>query len=249
MQTSERFSDRVENYIKYRPRYPHAAVQYLANIAGLNPGSAVADVGSGTGISAEPLLELGCVVYGIEPNEPMRRAAEQILAGFPSFVSVDGSAEATALPDSSVDCVVCAQAFHWFDREKARAEFRRILRPGGTVALLWNARLTGTPYLQKYDAALQRYAGDYTKVNHENIREDQIRAFLGPDMQLAVFPNEQRFTWEGVRGRLLSSSYVPQERQAGHAELFAIMSELFAEHQQGGEVSLLYDTRVFTGKL
>jgi ubiquinone/menaquinone biosynthesis C-methylase UbiE len=249
MQTVTRFSDRVENYIKYRPHYPDAAIDHVMQLGRLNNNSVIADIGSGTGISAEPLLQRGCTVIGIEPNDAMRAAAEQLLGSFPKFQSVNGTAEKTTLASASVDAILCAQAFHWFDRPAARNEFQRIAKPGALIALMWNVRLTNTPFLQKYEELLLEYATDYSKVNHENIGEPEIREVLGPDVEVAVFPNEQRFSLEGLKGRLLSSSYVPLEGRARHNELFSGVAELFEQYQQHGQVGLLYETRVWTSRL
>ena len=121
--TASRFNNRVENYIAYRPKYPAAVAEFLRNELGLSAASVVADVGSGTGILSELLLRAGCTVFGVEPNEAMREAAEELLQAYPNFKSVHGTAEATTLDDSSVDFVTAGQAFHWFDIEGARREF------------------------------------------------------------------------------------------------------------------------------
>ena len=139
---TSRFSDRVENYVRYRPGYPAEVLRTLNTACGLSPGHVVADIASGTGIWTRMLLENGNPVFGVEPNTVMREAGERLLATFPNFTSVAGTAEATTLPDQSVDFVTAAQAAHWFDRERARREFVRILKPGGWLVLLWNERLT-----------------------------------------------------------------------------------------------------------
>src|SRR5262245_9983579 len=111
-------------------------LEVLKNECGLTPDSVIADVGSGTGLLAKLFLENGNRVYCIEPNREMRQAGEGILEDYPKFLSVAGTAEATALSDASVDFVTAGQAAHWFDATKARHEFRRILRPGGWLALV-----------------------------------------------------------------------------------------------------------------
>jgi ubiquinone/menaquinone biosynthesis C-methylase UbiE len=149
---TQRFSSRVDNYIRYRPGYPDAILDTLRDAYGLTPASIVADVGSGTGILTEMFLRHGNVVYGIEPNREMREAAERLLAGYDRFHSVAATAEDTTLGDDSVDLVTAGQAFHWFDPSKARAEFARVLKPGGWVALIWNERVVTTPFLADYAA-------------------------------------------------------------------------------------------------
>src|SRR5205085_10926402 len=121
------------DYIRYRPTYPTDVLRILQHDAGLTPSSIIADIGSGTGISAKIFLNHGNTVYGVEPNRPMREAAEQLLRGESRFHSIDGSAECTTLSSSLVDFIVAGQAFHWFYRTKARTEFVRILRPHGWV--------------------------------------------------------------------------------------------------------------------
>jgi SAM-dependent methyltransferase len=241
-----RFSSRVGAYVKYRPGYPPAVTGLFRQEMALARSSVIADVGSGTGLSAEPFLRAGNTVFCVEPNAAMRQAAERWLGGFAGFHSIDGSAEATGLPDRSVDLVLCAQAFHWFDRDRARSEFARITRPGGFVVLMWNARKKrGSAFLEGYESLLMRYGTDYSRVDHEAITGDEIRAFLGPGMRLAAFPHEQRFDLDGLRGRVASSSYTPAAGQAGHGELMAGLDELFARSSADGRVVFEYDTKVY----
>jgi len=248
---TQRFSTRVENYIRYRPGYPPAVVDLLQAECGLSPESAVADVGSGTGLLSEPLLKLGCQVYGVEPNDAMREAGERLLAHYPRFVSVAGTAEATGLPDGVVDLVTAGQAFHWFDRGRARAEFARILRAGGWVALAWNERRTeGTAFLVKYERLLQHFAIDYAAIDHRNVDADVIRAFFAPgDVAVGVFDNVQVFDFDGLKGRLLSSSYMPEPGHPAFTPMLAALEELFAAHESNGHVAMAYDTRVYYGRL
>ena len=159
--SEQRFSDRVENYVRYRPSYPQEIIPLLQRETGLIPQHVIADVGSGTGISAELFLRAGSVVHAVEPNREMRAAAERLLAHFPNFHSVDGTAQATTLPDHGVDFIVAAQAFHWFNTPETRAEFSRILKPGGHIVLIWNERrLDSTPFLQAFEQLLLRHLAD-----------------------------------------------------------------------------------------
>jgi ubiquinone/menaquinone biosynthesis C-methylase UbiE len=245
----ERFSDRVANYVRYRPTYPPAVLEMLRRETGWGPQSVVADVGSGTGISAELFLRGGCKVLGVEPNKEMREAAEGLLAAYANFRSVNGTAEATTLADHSVDFVTAAQAFHWFKPEPTRAEFSRILRPGGWVMLMWNERqLDTTPFLRAYEALLMKHGTDYAKVRHENINAQALGTFFaGGDYVTHAFSNEQRFDCEGLAGRLLSSSYAPAAGQRGHEAMMAELREIFERHQEKGCVCFKYDTRVHIG--
>src|SRR5947208_11491886 len=207
---TQRFSDRVENYIRYRPRYPDSLLPLLERELKLTGEHIIADIGCGPGISSEPFLRSGNKVYGIEPNDAMRQAAERILGEYSKFRAIKGTAEATTLPDRWVDFVTAMQAFHWFDREKAKAEFLRILKSGGGVILIWNSRKKGaTPFLDAYEQLLQQFATDYTSVRHENVDEGALRTFLGPTFTHHRLENQQIFDYGGLEGRLLSSSYVP----------------------------------------
>ena len=246
--STERFSDRVENYIRYRPGYPPEVVDLLASEAHLSEASVVADIGSGTGISAEMLLKAGFAVTGVEPNGPMRGAAERLLAHYPKFSSVDGTARDTTLSGHSVDLILAAQAFHWFAKGETREEFSRILKPGGTIALLWNVRqLDTTPFLRDYEALLLRYATDYTTVRHETIDAKELAGFFIGEFTVHQFTNQQVFGYESLKGRLLSSSYAPNSGQPGHEEMIAELERMFALHQQDGTVSIDYITEVYLG--
>lgn len=245
----QRFSNRVENYVRFRPGYPDVAIEWLRSQTGLGPGSIIADIGSGTGISAVPFLRLGYTVFCVEPNAEMRGAAERLLGGFAGFHSVEGFAEATTLGIHSVDCVLAAQAFHWFDVPPTRTEFSRILKHSGWLALMWNVRrLDSTPFLRAYENLLLTYATDYTQVRHENVRDPELRRFFidGSYVTHSV-PNEQRFDLDGLKGRLLSSSYAPAEGQPGHEPMLDELATLFDRYATDGHVSFEYDTRIHLG--
>lgn len=248
---TQRFSTRVENYVKYRPHYPTAVLALLAEACGLTARSVVADIGSGTGISTELFLANGNRVYGVEPNREMREAGERRLAGHPGFVSVAAAAEATALPDAAADFVVVGQAFHWFDRAAARAEFVRILAPGGWAVLMWNERrVDGTPFLQDYERLLRTYGTDYAAVDHRLMDDSVLGAFFEPGgFRTARFDNAQQFDFEGLRGRLLSSSYAPEADHPNHAPMLVELRRIFDAHQSGGTVTIPYDTNVYWGHL
>ncbi len=248
--TVERFSNRVENYVKYRPDYPREIVAYLEANCGLTRESVVADVGCGTGISCRMFLENGNRVFGVEPNAAMRAAAVRQLAEFPWFIAIDGTSEATTLDNASVDLVVAAQAFHWFDPDWTRPEFRRILRPGGYIVLIWNERqLDATPFLVEYEAFLLRYANDYGNVRHENIADAELRGFFQQDYGSAIFQNEQVFDFDGIKGRMLSSSYMPSETADVFPAMIAELEALFAKHAENGKIKVSYDTRVYFSQI
>lgn len=208
--------------------------------------SVIADVGSGTGISAKLFLDNGNTVYGVEPNAAMRDASERFLSACPKFESIDGTATDTTLASASVDIVTAAQAFHWFDPEPTRAEFKRILKPGGWVALMWNERqLDTTPFLIEYEKLLLKYASDYTKVRHDNINETTLRAFFEGHFQTATFENVQVFDFDGIRGRVSSSSYMPSESDASFQAMVEDLRTLFDKHAESDRIQVFYDTNVY----
>jgi SAM-dependent methyltransferase len=247
---SQRFSNRVENYVRYRPRYPQGVFDTLQARCQLSARSIVADIGSGTGFLAEGFLRLGCLVYGVEPNRPMREAAERLLQGYPRFRSVPGAAEETMLAAASVDFVTAGQAFHWFDQEQAKAEWRRILKPPGWVALVWNEQRGATyPLGADYEKLLQTYGIDYASVTHKRLDAQALEMFLGEAFQAQSFDNSQSFDFKGLKGRLLSSSYAPLAGQPGHEPMLVELGRIFDAHQVDGRVDFLYKTNLYYGRL
>jgi SAM-dependent methyltransferase len=245
-----RFSDRAEDYHRYRPRYPPEVVEVLRGRIGLDDDWTVADIGSGTGISSELFLDQGLEVFAVEPNHDMRVAAEKRLGRHPRFHSVAGTAERTGLEPESVQLVVAAQAFHWFDPGGAREEARRILRAPEWAALVWNTRLTdATPFLQAYEALLVKHGTDYHAVRHDRREAGPLRTFFPGGFQRITLPNEQLLDFAGLRGRLASSSYVPAPGTAGHGRMLEDLGSLFAAHERDGVVALTYDCEVLLGKV
>lgn len=246
-----RFTGRVESYARFRPDYPAALIPYLVEHGSLNPGDIVADLGSGTGRLTERFLDAGHQVLAVEPNDEMRAAGEALLSGRSGFTSVAGRAEATGLPDASVDVVAAGQAFHWFDPEPTRRELSRILRPGGRVILVWNDRNSRAGGLMAgYESLLRRFGTDYHQVRRKGADEKEVEAFFGPaGCRRTVLPHAQELDLEGLRGRLLSSSYVPEAGETGFDAMIRALEELFHRHQEKGRVKLIYDTRVYHGTL
>jgi len=246
--STTRFSDRVENYVKYRPHYPKEIISYLEEHIGFSPEKIIADIGSGTGISTELFLQNGNKVYGIEPNKEMREAAEKYLEQYKYFISVNGTAEETLLENNSMDLLVAGQAFHWFDVEKAKTEFKRVLKDTGYVLLMWNERNTrASDLLEDYENLIKKFGTDYAEVcqRDEQVGEN-IKIFFNPyNFEVKEFYNFQIFDFEGFKGRLLSSSYVPQENE----EMINELKILFDKYQKDGVVKFEYDTNVYYGKL
>lgn len=243
---TRRFADRVADYRLARPGYPEGLVPLLARETGLSPSWTVVDLGCGTGLSSRPFLEAGNRVVGVEPEPGMRAAAEEELAGFTGFTARDGTAEATGLPDGCADLVVAAQAFHWFDADRAGPEARRILRPGGWPVVVWNTRLTDeTPFLRDYEALLQEFGTDYGSVRHDRVAPDTLALFLGAPPRGFRLENRQRFDREGLRARVRSSSYTPPAGDPRHLHMMEALDRLFELHREDGVVIFLYETEVY----
>lgn len=244
----ERFSDRVDDYRKYRPGYPSGVLDVLRDRCGLGPASRVADLGSGTGILTAMLLGRAAVVHAVEPNAAMRSVAEADLGGRPGFVSVAGSAEATGLPEGSVDLVTAAQAFHWFDADRTRVECGRILAPGGRAALIWNERQASAPGFQAgYESLLEENIEEYRAMKAgDRVAAEAVERFFAPAATARIdLEFSQSLDWESLKGRFLSSSYAPKPGSPGHATVMDGLRRLFERHAPGGRVRIAYITRIF----
>ena len=250
-----RFSDRAENYAKYRPGYPREVLRFLEEMGALSRNSVVADVGSGTGGLSALFLESGYRVFGVEPNREMRQAAEGLLGGNSLFESVDGAAEDTTLADQSVDLIVVANSLHWVEQDAARAEFSRVVRPGGRVAIIWNVtRESGTPFREAYADLISTYktnggAGADAKEIYE-----MTEAFFdnGSDERLgyetANFPYSQVLDFEGLKGLVLSYSSMPALGQPGSQEMLRDLEKIFRSNESGGEVVMEYEVSLYCGR-
>lgn len=251
MNPTERFSDRVRDYVRYRPSYPPEVIDLLQRECGLQEGASVADVGAGTGIFTRHLLDAGATVYAVEPNAAMRHAAEAASAGHPRFHSIDAPAEATGLPDDSVQIVTCAQAWHWFRAAEARAEFARILLPGGWLFLVWNERATNsTPFLEAYEEVLKTHAPEYLRVRHREFDSKKLGDVFAPEPMLRTnFANSQILDREGFLGRVMSSSYAPKEDDPLHGPLMKALEETFNRFNEDGTIEFHYTTECYYGAI
>jgi hypothetical protein len=159
-------------------------------------------------------------------------------------VSVDGTAEATGLPAGLAGLIVAGQAFHWFDPQQSKREFTRIAGPHSIVALVWNERLMETVFEKEYEQLIGRFAAEYKTANHRHIADSEIANFFSPAMvRFDRFDNEQHFDLAGLKGRLLSSSYVPKESNA----MMAALEVLFGKYAVDGKVRIGYETKLYTG--
>ncbi len=245
----QRFSNRVADYVQFRPNYPKQIFAPLQQQHGFGHNSIVADIGAGTGIWSEQLLEHGATVYAVEPNAPMREASLQLAERYPNFQAFDGSAEATGLADQSVNWITAAQAFHWFEPDATRREWQRILQPDGWVALIWNQRsLDGTPFLRQYEALLHQFGTDYSTVKHTNIEPQRIADFFGTQPACYTAQNAQYFDQAGLLGRAFSSSYTPTPEQPNYQPLRQGLIEAWQQHHVEGKVAFLYTTTVYVGQ-
>ncbi|HMF69885.1 MAG TPA: class I SAM-dependent methyltransferase [Flavitalea sp.] len=250
LNSTSRFSNRVENYVKYRPGYPVGIIQYLIDNYNLTTDKKLADIGSGTGISAEMFLLHGFAVAAVEPNAEMREKSVQLLQKYSSFAAVNGTAENTNLDANSVDAVICGQSFHWFDHEKCKIEFKRVLKPGGIVVIIWNERKTSSAFEIDYEDLIIKHGSDYKKVTQRNIDPKDIAIFFHPSTnRIKTFFNQQLFDFDGLLGRLLSSSYMPTEHDEGFDEMKKDLRLLFDKYEENGQIKIEYDTRVYSGQL
>lgn len=245
-----RFNNKVENYIKYRPGYPEEITDFLKKENVLNSKSVIADVGSGTGKLTELFLKNGNEVFGIEPNDEMRLASEKLLEKYNDFRSVSGKAEHTELNDNSIDLITAGQSFHWFNNEKTRKEFMRILKPDGYVVLVWNNRSESvSDFMKDFSQLLNNLETDYQEVRHENLNDNDFKRFFGTrNYRIKSFDNSQLINYNSLEGGLLSRSYVPTEGRA-YNDMIRELKEIFKKHNICGEIKIEYKTKIYFSKM
>ncbi|MDX1941532.1 MAG: class I SAM-dependent methyltransferase [Saprospiraceae bacterium] len=246
-----RFSKTAEYYVRYRPTYPAALMDFFRSELNLTASSIIADVGAGTGKLTELFLQNGNRTYAIEPNREMRLAAERLLGSNVHFTSIDGTAENTNLPDQSIDFIAVGTAFHWFEPVATRHEFQRILKPNGYVLLTWNYRNNDrSAFMHEYEDFLLEYSSDYKKVK-EAYPDDAIldQFFVENNWQQVIFENLQIFDFEGLKGRYQSCSYALEEDSPQFNNAMDALRLIFERHQQNGKVIHWYHTVLYYGKL
>ena len=247
LRPTERFTNRVDNYTKYRPTYPKEVITLLTNKLALNKGAVIADVGSGTGIFSELLLNEGHKVFGVEPNAAMRLEAERRLDAYDNFTSVTGTGEHTGLPDNCIDLITVAQAFHWFEPEESKKEFERILKQEGAIALLWNVRVNTTQQMFEYEKLKVDFGTDYLLTKRAD--ENAIKAFFAEGTYTAyTFPNNQLLDFPTLKGQLLSSSYIPTEEHPRFNDMMAALEDIFARYSNNGSIEIEQETKLYLGR-
>jgi SAM-dependent methyltransferase len=245
----ERFSRVAGDYSNYRPGYPENIIAILKNEFKLSETFVIADIGSGTGKLSKLFLDNGNFTYGVEPNQEMRKSAESIFHGNGKFISVNGRAENTTLENNCTDFIVCGQAFHWFDKQKTRIEFERILKKNGYVMLIWNKRDDTKEMMIGYEKLIREYCPDHKNIGYEIFEEKDLNIFFKPNpVRQFTLEYYQVFDFNELSGRLRSSSYSPAESSIAYKQLIAKLKELFDRYQQHGRIRFEYKTEMFVSR-
>ncbi len=250
MDNTTRFDGHAESYAKGRPSYPEELIARLAEWAELTQESSVADIGAGTGIFSDQLTHTGAHVFAVEPNAGMRQRASLSSDTSQHVTWIDGTAEHTSLPDSSVNLVTAAQAFHWFDGPSFRAECLRILRKPVRVALVWNVRVLDAPVNLACEEVFMAFCPRFKGFAGGMTRHDQrIVDFFGGSYDLWCFDNPLSYSEEKFVQRCLSGSYAPREDEADHEPFKAAVGELFERYRMGGSIVIPNETLAYVGTL
>jgi SAM-dependent methyltransferase len=241
---TERFNNRVENYLKFRPHYPEELFSFLETQLKLDSRMKLADIGSGTGLFAEPLLKKGYAIYCIEPNDEMRSAAEKHLSIYPGFISIDNRAEHTGLEPNSIDCIIVAQAFHWMNPIETKQEFSKILKDNGKIIICWILAMEDTEFLEKYEGIRKTFGIEYTATKRAD--ESVLREFYSPqNMNSKIFYHKIKMDFEKLKGHLLSASFIPQRGHGSFNVMIDSLQELFDKYNENGFIEMKYQTIVF----
>lgn len=230
-----KFDGKAELYAAYRPSYASGLIDDL--VEDLPKGAKVADIGSGTGKLTELLLARGMNVFAVEPNDDMRAAAEKAFGGNALFCSVPASAERTTLPDGKMELVTAAQAFHWFDRDAFRKECRRILTPGGEVALIWNGYDETSAEAISLERILHRYCPLFKGFRGGVRLARSFDDFFG-SYTTKTYPGAVAYDRDAFVGRSLSSSYALTQSDGKYDEYIAALNGYFDGFSENGILTL-----------
>jgi SAM-dependent methyltransferase len=239
------FARTTDVYERVRPEYPDEAVALLVRELDLRPGRVVVDVGAGTGKLTRALVRTGATVIAVEPLAAMR---ERLAEGVPLAVPFDGTAERMALRDASAHAITAAQAFHWFDGDRALAEFHRVLAPGGKLALIWNVRDRSVPWVEAFDAIVDRV--DPERPDHQTgkWRAALERTTLFGPLEERGFPHGQILRRGEIveRAKTVSSiASLPEAERRAVLDEFRALGETHPDLRDRDEVTLPYVTKVY----
>jgi SAM-dependent methyltransferase len=242
------FTVKVDDYAA-RPSYPPDLFALLASRYAPSPAALVVDVGAGTGLLTRGLLDAGYRVVAVEPNAKMRASADAALSANERYRSVVGAAEALPLDAQSAELIVAAQAFHWFDIERARPEFLRVLEPHGAVGLIWNDRVLDDPLQQACSAIFAEFGGEKRAALSVHQERGNLPLFFGATQPEAFsWPNEQRLDERRLTQLLLSRSYMPTPGSEAAVLVAERAGALFRDYALDGAVSVRYRTVLFLGR-
>lgn len=248
----DRFTDKAQKYEKYRPSYPNESLSIIMKECNfnLNNDTIIADIGSGTGKFTELLLENNYIVYAIEPNDNMRAIADSKFVGNHKYKSFNNNAENTGLDDNSIDIITVAQALHYFDLDKVKSEFRRILKQNGKVVLLWNFRDRASNFMKQYEKIVYTFhSKDLPPTFAQDKMNDDVYNKLFSEYKVFSIPYSQELKFNDLWGRVLSSNHAPKIDDPNYNELYKNMKELFNKYQHNNKITFEYRTKVVIGSI
>lgn len=246
MNNTQKFSGKADVYAAARPSYPKELFTFLKSEYHLGAGTVIADIASGTGKFTQPLVQMGCKVYAVEPNDDMRSQAESLLGGYENFISVNGSAENTGLGDHSVDFISAAQAFHWFDPARFGAECKRIIKPSGKVFMLYNYRNEDAEITKRLSDICQRLCPKF-KGFSGGVKSNNVESFFGGKCEVFTFKNDLCYNRDTFVKRMLSSSYAPREGDENYNFFITELNAVFDDFSDNDNLLMPNNTQLYVG--